>query len=390
MLSQLNHFNAPTSQKNTSFHSYDEVVQYYVKSLPSVHLPAPYSYHEKDLETRYAYSSGHSTNSERPNIVCILPSNFPLYSSLHSTTTAQKSQKMPRTSFHSSNKNIDHASHVMECLQWTAAEAPSERKEDALNHVWLFGEWTEAGPSLSMLLGSEFRVRSFTTMDMDKPVMQELDWILFLTSLRSQTPVKDRIYLFFDWPHSASNASERHQFMMLQLAVLFLVKPDYAMIRIQLASELNRDLKYPKGKLVIPMSDDPIVEQLLLWTSNEEYTSEFERYPASKLRDQFMYFIRETFEQVKYQDSMNGAVISYLVKRQQMIQAHRTLLLAEMHLSGQEGDMSLPIPMIFLRDIEFATNEGYVAIVEKRQGSSEDDGMQSDCDYDRVYLYSLH
>lgn len=377
----------------SNFQSYDEVVQHFAAGMPSIQLPPQYSYHEENLESVFAYQSGHSTNSERPNIVCILPSNFPLFSSVHSTTTAQKSNKVASTSFQSYSKSIDHASHVLEMLLWSSNDKSNAR--DGLHHVWLFGDWTEAGPVLSMVLGSECRVRSFTTLDIDKPITQELDWILFLSTLRSQIPVTDRIYLFFDWPHSASNESERHQFMMLQLVTLFILKADQAMMRIILASEQNRDLKYPKGRLVIPMSDNPVIEQLLLWTSNAEYSTEFERYPAARLRDQFTFFVRETFEQVKYQDSMNGAVISYLVKRQQNIQAQKSIITASMK-SSEELDM-LSIPMIELREFEFATKEGegYIAIQEKRSrggeedGEEEEEGAQDVGLSDRVFMYKL-
>lgn len=343
----------------TTVDSYESVIKKFVRDLPTVQMPPDYSYHEADLTTLFAYRSGHSTNSERPKIVSILPSNFPLFSQEHSTTTAQKSQKSAKTSFHSSSQHLDFPSHVLELLQWSGG---SGRGGASLTHIWLFGEWAEAAPHLATLLDSQCRVRVFTTEDIDKPVTQQLDWIMFLTSVRAQVPITDRIFLFFDWPHAASNKEERHRFMLLQLAALYIVKPDHALLHITLATEQHTDLKYPKGKLVIPMTDHPVVEQLLLWTSNEEYTSEFQKYSAGRIRDQFTFFVRETFEQVKYQDSMNGAVISYLIKRQQVIQS-------ALATKGEQWDKEeveapeLVTPMIFLRDVEFATNDGYVSIV---------------------------
>ena len=117
------------------------------------------------------------------------------------------------------------------------------------------------------------------------------------------------------------------------------------------------------------MTDDPVIEHSLLWTTNEEYTSVFERYPAAKLRDQFTYFRRETLEKVKYQDSMNGTVIPYLVKRQQGILQGKVT--RRMETKGTER-----IPRISLRDIEFGTNKGYVAVSCKRQLEEEsEDGL---------------
>jgi hypothetical protein len=358
--------------------TYEKVIQNYVQGFASVHQPPTYTYHEPDLETRFAYQAGHSTSGERPNVVSLLASNFPLYSELHSTGTSS-SRKAAKTSFQSFSKTLDYPSHVLELIEWSGM---GKQEEGKLIHVWLFGEWSEAGPALSVSLGgSQYRVRSFTTREMEKRVSQELDWILYLESLRNQVPITDTLLVFFDWPHSASNQVERQQFMMLQLTSLYLLKPDHALLRATLATEQNRDLKYPKGKLVIPMSDNPVLEQLLLWTSNEEYSTGFERYVSATLRDQFMYFVRETFERVKYQDSMNGAVVSYVIKRQQIIQHHWAGSVLPADLVSETTE-----PRILLRDVEFGTDEGYLAISVQRYVEETEDDEETRLQTDKVYL----
>lgn len=317
--------------------------------------PAPYSYVEEELDTRFAFRAEHST-LRRAQPVIYLPDNFPLYSSIHSASAAGRAAAAPRQAFCA---GIDYRTHVLELLQ----EEKGEGAGGGDCWLLLFGEWARGADALRGIGSPRHRVRCVGVADFSKPISQELDWLDFLRALRADIPLHDRLLLFFDWPHAAANARERLMFLKLQLAALYVLHPDRALLRVSLPSEQSRNLLYAKGRLVLPATDRPTPEQLLLRTTADDYDSAMEIYASAKIRDQFLFFARETLEKVDYRGAEDGLAVNYLVYRQQRLRLHPKMAMAmetEGRTEGETAPLTLPAQLLQIGGVD-----GHVSIAAR-------------------------
>lgn len=372
--------------------NYNEVIQRKVRSLASAaagHREL-YSYSEPDLDRAFAFSGGHST-AKRPNLVTTLPQNFPLFSSLQSTragfrrstTSAQQQQQQVLV-------DLDYAMHVLETLTFFVSPSGAGAGAGAGLTVLLLGEWTRAERALeaSGLLSPNDVLRAVAQPP--HPLTSESDWIRTLQAWRAEIPLQRRLVVFFDQPCAASHPADLAAHAKLQLVMLYLLHPDAALLRFSLPPGKASNRLYPAGRLVLPMADDPQVEQLLLFTTASEYDARMEIYPAAKIRDQFAYFARETVPRVDYRDLTSGTRTTYLARRQQdvLFAARRaradsssTATTTTNPNSGDDRWWTSDAPMVPVSCVELGGTDGYLAVVATTLGGEADDDNDVDDDH---------